>query len=88
LEEKRSAPFKNTTTRRPTLKELQEKKYPFLDLDLSGMLDDLLEKGIIQLLEPKRLEEVGRTFDPKYYCYHRMVSHPLENCIMIKELIM
>ena len=26
-----------------------EKKYPFLDSNLSGMLDDLLEKGIIKL---------------------------------------
>jgi len=39
---------------------------------LLGMLDDLLEKGIIQLLEPKRPEEVERTVDPKYDCYHRM----------------
>ena len=52
------------------------------------MLDDLLEKGIIQLLEPKRPEEVGRTADPKYSHHHRMVSHPLEKCITIKERIM
>jgi len=43
-EEKRSVPFKGYTRRRPTLKELREKKYPFPNLDLSGMLDDLLEK--------------------------------------------
>jgi len=30
--------------RRPTLKELQEKKYPFSDLDFPGMLDGLLGK--------------------------------------------
>jgi len=30
-EEKRSMPFKDTMRRRPTLKELQEKKYPFPD---------------------------------------------------------
>jgi len=30
------------------------------------MLDDFLEKGVTQLSEPKRLEEVGRTLDPKY----------------------
>jgi len=45
--EKRSAHFKDTLRRHPTLKELQEKKYPFLDSDLSGMLDELLEKGVI-----------------------------------------
>jgi len=37
--------------RRPALKELQEKKYLFPDLNLPGMLDDL-ENGVIQLLEP------------------------------------
>jgi len=46
--------FEDTIRRRLTLKELQEKKYPFPDLDLPGMLDDLLEKGFIQLLEPKK----------------------------------
>jgi len=62
--------------KRPTLKELQEKKYRFPDLDLSGMMDELLEKGIIELPPSKRPEESGRTNDPKYYRYHRVVSHP------------
>jgi len=44
-EGKRSMPFKDMMRKRPTLKELQEKKYPFPDSDLPGMLDDLLEKG-------------------------------------------
>ena len=52
------------------------------------MLDDHLEKGVIKLPEPKRLEELGRIADPKYYRYHRMVNHPLKKCIMIKEHIM
>jgi len=46
-EEKRSMPFKDTMRRRPTLKELQQKKYSFPDSNLLGMLDDLLEKGVI-----------------------------------------
>jgi len=69
--------FKDTMRRRLTFKELQEKKSPFPDLDLPGMLGDLLKKGVIQLLEPKRLEEVRRTVDPRYCHYYRMVSHPL-----------
>jgi len=64
-ENKRGGFSKDTGKKRP-LKELQEKKYPFPDLDLSGMLDDLLENGIIELPEPKRPEEVGRVTDPKY----------------------
>jgi len=58
------------------------------DSNLPGMLDDLLEKGVIQLPEPKRPKEVGRTANPKYCRYHRMISHPLEKCITIKECIM
>jgi len=52
------------------------------------MLDDLLEKVIIELLEPKQLKEAGRTVDPKYYQYHKVVSHPLEKCIMFRKHIM
>ena len=70
------------------LEEIQEKKYPFSNSNFLGMLDDLLEEGVIQLLDPKRLEEVGRIGDPKYCQYHRMVSHPLEKCVMLKEHIM
>jgi len=51
-------PFKDTMRRRPTLKELQEKKCPFPNLDFSGMLDDLLEKWVIQLPKPKRPKDV------------------------------
>ena len=54
LEEKTSTPFKNTIRRCPTLKELQEKKCPFLDSDLVRMVDDLLNKGVIQLSEAPR----------------------------------
>jgi len=52
------------------------------------MLDGLLKKGVIELPEPKRPEEVGRTADHKYCRYHRIVSRPLEKCITLKERIM
>ena len=51
------------------------------------MLDDLLENKIIGLPEPKRPEEAGRTSDPKYYRYHRIVSNPLEKYVTLKERI-
>ena len=49
------------------------------------MVDDLLKKGIIQLLEPKSPDEVGRTADLKYYRYHKMVS---QKCTKLKKHIM
>jgi len=80
--------MKEAGKKRPTLKELQEKKYPFPDSDLLGMWHNLLEKGIIELPSSKRPEELGRTNDPKYCRYHRVISHPLEKCITLKERIM
>ncbi|KAH7842212.1 hypothetical protein Vadar_002709 [Vaccinium darrowii] len=73
--------------KRPTLKELQAKKYPFLDSDVPGMLEDLLEKKVIQLPECKRPEEIGRVNDLKYCQYHRIVSHPTEKYFVLKELL-
>ena len=61
--------------------------YPFPDSDVSGMLNDLLEKKIIKLLECKRPEEMGHTNNPKYYKYHRVVSHPVEKCFVLKDII-
>ncbi|XP_021727461.1 uncharacterized protein LOC110694603 [Chenopodium quinoa] len=89
-EQKRESSLKDANTKReePTLKELQEKKYPFPDSDSSGMLDDLLEKKIIELPESKRPKKMGRSSDPNYCRYHRLVSHPLEKCITLKEKIM
>ena len=52
------------------------------------MLDDILEKEIIQLSEPKRPKEDGRMADPLYCRYHTMISHLLEKCITVKECIM
>jgi len=65
-EDKMSTHFKEATRRHPCLKKLQEKKYLFPASDLLGLLDDLLEKGIIELPESRRLKEDGRTADPNY----------------------
>ena len=52
------------------------------------MLDKLFEKGLIELLESKRPEEIERTNDPKYCRYHSIISHPIENCRTFKERVM
>ncbi|KAH7842709.1 hypothetical protein Vadar_008294 [Vaccinium darrowii] len=73
--------------KRPTLKELQEKRYPFPDSNMLSMLEDLLEKNVIQLPECKRPAEMGKVHDPRYCHYHRIVSHSTEKCFVLKELI-
>ncbi|XP_012837904.1 PREDICTED: uncharacterized protein LOC105958447 [Erythranthe guttata] len=60
--------------RRPTLKEIQEKEYPFPESDVSHIFDELLARKLIDLPEPKRPEEVGMMDDPKYCKYHRCHS--------------
>lgn len=74
--------------RRLTLKERQEKVYPFPDSDIADMLEQLLEKQLIQLPECKRPEQAGKVDDPNYCKYHRVISHPVEKCFVLKELIL
>ncbi|KAL0458510.1 UNVERIFIED_CONTAM: hypothetical protein Slati_0478200 [Sesamum latifolium] len=74
--------------RRPTLKELQEKEYPFPDSDVSYIFDELFERKLIELPESKRPNEAGKVNDSKYCKYHRVVSHPIERYFVIKEKIM
>ena len=74
--------------RRLTLKESREKVYPFSDLDIVDMLEQLLEKQLIQLLECKRPEQVGKVDNPNYCKYHWVISHPIEKYFLLKELIL
>ncbi|KAA0041804.1 ty3-gypsy retrotransposon protein [Cucumis melo var. makuwa] len=74
--------------RRSTLKERQEKVYHFRDSGLPDMLEQLLEKQLIQLSECKQLVEIGMVNDHNYCKYHRVIRHPIEKCFVLKELIL
>ncbi|KAA0055534.1 ty3-gypsy retrotransposon protein [Cucumis melo var. makuwa] len=74
--------------RQSTLKERQEKVYPFPDSDVADMLEQLLKNQLIQLPECKRPEQAGKVDDPNYCKYHRVISHPVEKCFVLKELIL
>ncbi|KAM1163630.1 hypothetical protein ACFX2G_023710 [Malus domestica] len=80
--------FHDQEMRRRTLKELEEKIYPFPDSDVVAMLDDLLDKKVISLPECRRPEEMNRTDSPRYCKFHRFISHPTEKCFVLKDLIM
>lgn len=71
-----------------TLREMQEKKYPFLDSDDVEIFDELVELKPIELPEMKRPEEVGRIDDPSYCKYHRLVGYPLEKCFVFKDKVL
>ncbi|KAM1159562.1 hypothetical protein EV1_032398 [Malus domestica] len=73
---------------RRTLKELEEKTYPFPDSNVVAMLKNLLEKKVINLPECRRTEEKNRTDSPRYCKFHRFISHLKEKCFVLKDLIM
>ncbi|KAM2040999.1 hypothetical protein ACFX16_034858 [Malus domestica] len=85
---KRCEPPRTQEKYKSTLRELEQKAYPFPDSDMDAMLDDLLKKKVIELPESKRPEEMNCINDPKYYKYHRIVSHPMGKCFVLKKLIM
>ncbi|KAM1873689.1 hypothetical protein ACFX13_007495 [Malus domestica] len=62
--------------------------YLFPDSNVAAMLDDLLEKKVIELPECKHPEEMNRFNDPRYCNYHCIVSHPVGKCFVLNELIM
>ncbi|KAH0734304.1 hypothetical protein KY285_010011 [Solanum tuberosum] len=80
--------FEGRTNQKLTLKEMQQKDYPFLDSDVSAIFDELLEMKLFELPEMKRPDEAGRNDDPKYCKYHRLVGHPIEKCFVFKDKIM
>ncbi|KAL0411562.1 UNVERIFIED_CONTAM: hypothetical protein Slati_3745900 [Sesamum latifolium] len=84
---KNSGPQENPR-RKLTLKEMQKKQYPFLDSDVPGIFDDLLEANLIDLPKMKRPEEAGQIDDPKYCKYHRLVGYSIQDCFMFNNKFM
>ncbi|GKU88733.1 hypothetical protein SLEP1_g2962 [Rubroshorea leprosula] len=73
--------------KKSTLKELQQKKYPFADSKVPAIFEQLLALNLIELPAPKHPEEVGRVNDPKYCKYHRIVSHLIDKCFLLIDMI-
>ena len=86
--EKRPEGGQQREMRRSSLKEWEQKVYPFLDADMPEMLEQLLKLQLIVLPECKRPEEMGKVDDPNYCKYHRIISHPIQKCFVLKGLIM
>ena len=87
-EVKETKPTQENKRCRFTLKELEEKKYHFPDSGVPRMLEDQLQKKVIELLECKRPKEMGCVNDLNYRHYHQIVNHSVEKCYILKYLIM
>jgi len=63
------------------------KQYSFKDEQVITIFH-LLQKGNkLKLPEVRRPNEVGRTKDPNYYLFHKMVHHPTNKCFVLKDKI-
>ena len=63
------------------------KQYSFKD-DQVVTIFHLLHKGNkMKLQDARRPNEIGRTNDPKYCLYHRMIHHPTDKCYVLKDRI-
>ena len=71
-----------------TLKELEERSIIFMTLMCPTCWKTCSRKKVIELPEYKCPEEMGRVNDPNYYHFHQIVSHPMEKCFILKDLIM
>jgi len=78
---------KKEPVRRPTLEERQSKTYSFDNDDVQGIFDQLMASGSLILPEPKRPNQVNKTDHPKYCPYHRLISHTIEECYVLKDKI-
>jgi len=63
------------------------KQYSFKDEQVV-IIFHLLHKGNkLKLPDARRPNEIGRTNDPKYSVFHRMIHHPTDKCFALKEKI-
>ena len=86
--EKRLEGWQKNEVHRLTFKEHEQKVYPFPDKDVPNILEQLLQLKLIELLECKRPEDMGKADDPNYCKYHRIIGHPIQKCFVFKEQIM
>ena len=70
-----------------TLEKRKKTKYSSHDDDVEGIFNVLMKEKAIQLPEPKIPYKVDKIDDPKYCCYNRIISHPLLECYILKNII-
>ncbi|KAL0910790.1 hypothetical protein M5K25_018878 [Dendrobium thyrsiflorum] len=68
----------------PSLKDKMNKEYSFKRESVAKLFRQAVKAGL-ELLECKRPEESKYTGDPNYCPYHRVVSHPIEDCYVFKD---
>ncbi|KAL0917553.1 hypothetical protein M5K25_012620 [Dendrobium thyrsiflorum] len=68
----------------PSLKDKMNKEYSFKRESVAKLFRQAVKAGL-ELPVCKRPEESKQTSDPNYCPYHRVVSHPIEDCYIFKD---
>ena len=63
------------------------KLYSFKDEHVVSLFKLLKKSNKLKLSEARRPKEVGKTDDPSYCLYHRMLRHPTKNYYIFKDVI-
>src|SRR3954464_9097658 len=59
--------------------------YSFKDEVAESLLLSLLQRKLVRLPQPPRLEGMWKTKEPDYCAYHRMLDHPTASCLVLKD---
>src|SRR5438270_744561 len=59
--------------------------YSFKDEAAESLLLSLLQRKLISLPQPFRLEGMWKTKELDYCAYHRMLEHPTASCLVLKD---
>ena len=86
--EKQLEGWQKNEVRRLTLKEREQKVYPFPNEDVPNIFEQLLQMKLIEFPECRRPEDMGKVDDTNYCKYHRIIGHPIQKCFVFKEQIM
>ena len=63
------------------------KQYSFKNEHIISLFRFLHKGSKLKLQEVKHPEEVGKTDDPNYHLYHRMVGHPTKSYYIFKDVL-
>jgi len=63
------------------------KLYTFKDKHVVSLFKLLQKSNKLKLSEIKRPKEVGKTDNPSYCLYHRMLGHRTKNCYIFKDVL-
>ena len=63
------------------------KQYSFKDEHVISLFKLFHKGNKLKLSEAKRPEEVGKTDDPNYCLYHKMVRYHTKSCYIFKDIL-